>query len=603
MSIRFGQELLLLINKLLQYIFKREPWFPFFMLSRYTFAFEKSLLLILNLSFMKNILSLVVLILFCSCKNDSRKKADLIVYNANIYTMDGYSKTPNQSMAIKDGKILTILTNDDMLRYYKADTMVNMQGKFIYPGLIDAHSHFYGLGQSLVTVDLRGLKSEEDMIQKVKNFYSVENTSAKNQPTSIIGRGWDQNLWTSKKFPTNAKLNFLFPDVPVCLTRIDGHAALVNQKALDLAGINENSTISGGEFIKENGKLTGVLIDNAVDLVTAKLPKPSKDERKAAILKAQDICFKYGLTTVCDAGIDKDLIDLYNEMHQSDELKIRIYAMANPTQPTLNWLLRNGELKTEKLHVNSVKYYMDGAMGSRGACLIEDYADKPGHKGFLLNPIDSLKILAIKIRDKNLQLNVHCIGDSANRITLQIMAEILDVRYESRWRIEHMQLITKKEFGILEKYHIIPSMQPTHATSDAPWVTERLGKERMKYAYALQTCLQKSGTIALGTDFPVEEVNPMYTFYTAITRKHPLTNLSFNLVLDEKLSRYQALQGMTIWAAYAQFEEKEKGSLEIGKYADFIVFDKDLFTVKGDEIPGMIPQQVYVNGKLVAGKR
>ncbi len=557
----------------------------------------RNLFLYLSLSFV-----------FMAC-TDTKKEVDMLILGPTIYSMDKDS-TIYTAMAIDSGKIVELGTEKDLLKKYKSKNPIQLTGKFIYPGLIDAHSHFYGLGESMVTVDLRGVKSEEEMMKKVQDFYSVEKpTSSKTRPTSIQGRGWDQNLWLSKKFPTNDKLNELFPDVPVCLKRIDGHAALVNQKALDIANITETSTISGGEFIKENGKLTGVLIDNAVDLITAKLPKPSKEEQKQAILKAEKICLDYGLTTVCDAGIDKDLIDLYNEMHKSGELKIRIYAMANPTQPTLNWLLQNGPLKTDRLHVRSVKYYMDGAMGSRGACLLEDYSDQPGHKGFLLNSIDSLKALAIKIRDKKLQLNVHCIGDSANRITLKIMAEVLENDSASRWRIEHMQLITEKDLAYLEKYHIIPSMQPTHATSDFPWVGERIGADRFTWAYAFNTCLQRSGIIALGTDFPVEEVNPLATFLAAIIqRTYPylgpkgMNNSSVLPIKNESLTRYQAMQGMTIWAAYAQFEENEKGSLEKGKLADFIVMDYDLMKLPEPEIPKMRPFQVYINGLLVAGK-
>jgi predicted amidohydrolase YtcJ len=539
--------------------------------------------------------------LLISCK-ENKQKVDLIVYDATIYSMDNDSSTYS-SMAIKDGRILD-LGNDEVLKKYSAQTEIKLTGKFIYPGLIDAHSHFYGLGQSMVTVDLRGVKSEKEMNLKVKEFYSVETpNSSRIKPTSVQGRGWDQNLWDSKKFPTNIELNKLFPDVPVCLKRIDGHAALVNQKALDIAGINESSAIIGGEFIKENGRLTGVLIDNAVDLVTAKLPDLSKEEKKQAILKAEKECFKYGLTTVCDAGVDKDLIDLYNEMQNKGELQIRIYAMANPTQPTLNWLLETGPLKTDRLHVTSVKYYMDGAMGSRGACLLEDYSDQPGHRGFLLNPIDSLRVLAKVLKENKLQLNVHCIGDSTNRVTLQIMAEVLGNDSTSRWRIEHLQLISETDLKYLQKLKIIPSMQPTHATSDAPWVTERIGKERMKYAYALKTCLERSGTIALGTDFPVEEVNPFYTIFSAITRRNHNHKDLYDIIYEEKLSRYQTLQGMTIWAAYSQFEEKEKGSLERGKLADFIITDRDIFKVNENIIPEILPLAVYLNGKLVAGKQ
>lgn len=543
-----------------------------------------------------------------SCSN-KKQKVDLIIYDATIYAIDKDSSRFT-AMTVSDGKIVD-LGRDDLLKKYSGEVELKLTGKFIYPGLIDAHSHFYGLGQSMVNVDLRGVESEEEMNLKVKEFYSVETPSTStNQLTSVQGRGWDQNLWDSKKFPTNTELNKLFPDVPVCLKRIDGHAALVNQKALDLAGIDENSKIIGGEFIKENGKLTGVLIDNAVDLVTAKLPEPSKQEKKQALLKAEKECLQYGLTTVCDAGIDKDLIELYDEMHKSGELQIRIYAMANPTQPTLGWLLKNGPLKTERLHVTSVKYYMDGAMGSRGACLLEDYSDQPGHKGFLLNPIDSLRALAKILKENKFQLNVHCIGDSANRITLKIMAEVLDTDTSSRWRIEHMQLITEMEFKYLEKYHIIPSMQPTHATSDFPWVVERIGNDRFTYAYAFNSCMQKAGMIALGTDFPVEEVNPFKTFLAAIIQRTYLVKVDENannsVILpfkNEALTRYQTLQGMTIWAAYAQFEENEKGSLEKGKWADFIVMDVDLMKIPEDSIVKLLPSSVYLNGRLVAGKQ
>jgi len=516
------------------------------------------------------------------------------------------------AMAISDGRIVDV-GNEEILKKYSGEIELKLTGKFIYPGLIDAHSHFYGLGESMVTVDLRGIESEEDMNSKVREFYSVETpSSSTKKSTSVQGRGWDQNLWESKKFPTNVELNKMFPDIPVCLKRIDGHAALVNQKALDMAGIDENSKISGGEFIKENGKLTGVLIDNAVDLVTAKLPEPTKEEKKHAILKAEKECLKYGLTTVCDAGIDKVLIDLYDEMHKSGELQIRIYAMANPTQPTLNWLLENGPFKTDRLHVTSVKYYMDGAMGSRGACLLEDYSDQPGHRGFLLNSIDSLRGLAKILKENNLQLNVHCIGDSTNRVTLKIMAEVLGDDSTSRWRIEHMQLISELDLKYLEQLKIIPSMQPTHASSDFPWVLERIGNDRFRLAYAFKTCLLRSGTIALGTDFPVEEINPFKTYFAAITERGFLEDsedLAYGnvkvqtakkKVKPEHLTPYETLRGMTIWAAYAQFEENEKGSLEKNKFADFIVMDQDIFTSTKEDLDKLIPFYVYINGKLVA---
>lgn len=530
-----------------------------------------------------------------------KQTVDLIITGATIYTMDKDSSVFT-SMAIHNGRIVGIGSTSEIRRKFKSENEEDYTNKFIYPGLIDAHSHFYGLSQSMVTVDLRGAKSEDEMIQRVVRFNSPENVANGSSATSIMGRGWDQNLWETKEFPNNQKLNELYPHIPVCLTRIDGHAALVNQKALELAGINEQTRISGGDLIKKEGKLTGVLIDNAVDLVTSRLPKPSNDEIKEALKMAETECLKFGLTTVSDAGIDKHLIDIYHEMHQSGELRIRIYAMANPTNPTLSWLIRNGIFKSERLHVRSVKYYMDGAMGSRGACLLEDYSDQPGNRGFLLNNADSLLALARMIKSKGLQMNVHCIGDSANRITLNTMAAVLDGDSTSRWRIEHMQLIHENDLGTVRKYKIIPSMQPTHATSDAAWVDERLGFSRLKMAYALATCMRASGKIALGTDFPVEEINPFYTYFAAIYRKHPVSGESFDWLQGEGLTPYETLQGMTIWAAYAQFEEHEKGSLEVGKFADFIVMNEDLMNGRFEKMERIMPIKVFLNGKLVAGK-
>jgi len=538
---------------------------------------------------------LTIAAVFFSC-GGKKTEVDTLIFNATIYTIDS-TMSIQQAMVLDKGKIVELGTRDELTRKYQAKHKVDLQGKFVYPGLIDPHSHFYGLGQSLVTVDLRNSISENDMIEKVKDFYSPEKPDQAKY-SSVQGRGWDQNLWQDKKFPTNKVLNKLFPDIPVFLVRIDGHAALVNQKALDMASINEKTIISGGEIIKENGVPTGVLIDNAVDLVSRILPSSTIEEQKQSLLKAEAECLKWGLTSVSDAGLEKETIELYKEMHEKGELKIRIYAMANHQPGTLGWLLKEGPVHTEKLHVQSVKYYMDGAMGSRGACLLEHYADQPGHKGFLLSNPDSLKQLAQLLFDKNIQLNVHCIGDSANRVVLKIMAGILGDDVSKRWRIEHMQLIHPSDLEIVSKCKIIPSMQPTHATSDAPWVKDRIG-ERVKYAYALRSCLKSAGLIALGTDFPVEHVNPFYTLHTAVKRTTP-EGTGFPWLKEEALTMEETIKGMTIWAAYAQFEENEKGSLEPGKFADFIVLNEDIFKTNKD-LSALVPSYVYLDGKLVAG--
>jgi len=534
---------------------------------------------------------LIALPLLWSCRTEKKINVDLLVLDAKVYTMNGDSVVAS-GIAIDDGRIVDVGLSTRISAMYTGKEMLRLKGKFIYPGFIDPHSHFYGLGQSLMSADLRGSATKGEMTERVQDFAAGKKLSV------IYGRGWDQNLWHPAEFPTNERLNELFPDVPVFLSRVDGHAALVNQAALDLAGITASTKMSGGEVIVQNGKPTGVLIDNAVDLVTRRLPQPTREEKAAMLEKAQQHCFEHGLTTVSDAGVDKDLIDLYNELQNEGRLKIRIYAMANPTSPTVDWLLQNGVLKTDLLHVRSVKFYMDGAMGSRGACLLQEYSDQPGHHGFLLNSPDSLRSLAIKLHEKQLQLNVHCIGDSANRVALEIMSQVAGADSSTRWRIEHVQLIGEKDLHHFAR-GFIPSMQPTHATSDADWVDERLGNDRLRYAYALRTLRETAGMIALGTDFPVEDVNPFYTFYAAVTRKHPVTGKTYDWLQAQKLSRYDALKGMTIWAAYAQFEENEKGSMEIGKWADFVVLDKDLMTVPDEEIPQMKPSMVFVAGKLI----
>lgn len=528
----------------------------------------------------------------CLACSVPKKDVDLLVMNGHIYTLTSDSSQA-EAMVISEGKVVATGTTVALKRQYAPKEILDLKGAYAYPGWIDPHAHFYGLGQSLFNADLRGVTSEEDMLQRLQEFTRGKSLSV------VYGRGWDQNLWPDKQFPTKEKLDALYPDVPVLLSRVDGHAALVNQKALDMAGIHSFIDVHGGSIEVNDGKLTGILIDNAVDLVASQLPKPTREEQTEMLLAAQQRCFEYGLTSVSDAGVEKEIIDLYNALQQEGKLKIRIYAMANPTAPTLPWLLQNGPLHTDRLHVQSVKYYMDGAMGSRGACLLSDYSDKPGHKGFLLNWVDSLRTLAQQLYTKKIQLNVHCIGDSANRVTLQIMKQVLGKDSTARWRIEHVQLLSPVDMDYFRGGAIIGSMQPTHATSDAEWVDERLGADRLPYAYALRSVLEAGGRIALGTDFPVEEVNPLYTFYAATERKHPLTGYTAAWLQPQALTRLQTLKGMTIWAAYAQFEENEKGSLEPGKWADFVVYEEDLMKMPAGNIPGLKPRTTYIGGEKV----
>ncbi|MDZ7613215.1 MAG: amidohydrolase family protein [Flavobacteriaceae bacterium] len=412
-----------------------------------------------------------------------------------------------------------------------------------------------------------------------------------------MGRGWDQNDWEQKVFPTKDTLDLLFPNTAVILKRIDGHAFLVNQKTLDLAGIDGNTKIAGGEIIKKEGKITGVLIDNAMDLVYRVFPEEDKKKSIQALLDAQKTCFSLGLTTVDDAGLDKRAIDLIDSLQQINLLKIRIYAMVSATEANLDFYLKNGILKTEKLHVRSFKVFADGALGSRGAALKEPYSDRHGHYGAMVTDPIVLKNIAKRIAESDFQMNTHAIGDSANAYLLKTYTEVLSGKTDRRWRMEHAQVISPLDFEMYKL--VIPSVQPTHATSDMYWAEDRLGPDRIKGAYAYKKLLETNGIVALGTDFPVEQVNPMLTFYAAVSRQDLKGYPKSGFHMENALSREETLKGMTIWAAYANFEELEKGSIEKGKMSDFIILDRDIMQVDISSIPECKVLSTYVNGEKV----
>ena len=400
----------------------------------------------------------------------------------------------------------------------------------------------------------------------------------------LIGYGWDQNDWVIKDFPTNEKLNELFPDRPVLLTRIDGHAAIANQKALNEAGLKPGHSITGGEVEVKNGKLTGILIDNAVDLVSSKIPASSKEHFKQALLDAQKNCFAVGLTTIDDCGLSYEEVDEIKALQDNGELKMRLYVMLSDDKSNFDYLEKKGIIKTDRLNVRSFKVYADGALGSRGACLLQPYSDKPGHYGFLLSKPEHFDSVANWISQKGFQMCTHAIGDSGNRTMLNIYAKYLKGKNDLRWRIEHAQVVNQNDFILFGKNSIIPSVQPTHATSDMYWAGDRLGNERVKGAYAYKQLLQQNGWIPLGTDFPVEDISPFKTFYAAVVRKDAKGWPDAGYQMENALTREEALRGMTIWAAKSNFEEKEKGSLETGKFADFIILDKDMMKANENEL-------------------
>ena len=539
---------------------------------------------------MRKKLLFLLLIFLTSCS----EKVDLIVHNATIYSVDPYN-TKYSSLAVKDGKFKYV-GGDEILSNFSSQNIINAQGLPIYPGFIDSHAHFYDLGYYLNQVDLKNTQSIEEVIDRVVEF------DAENNPNFILGRGWDQNDWNNKTFPTNTLLNEIFPDKPVVLRRIDGHAYLVNDSALKLAGINNLTKVEGGEIVKIGNKLTGVLIDNSMRLVDNIIPEPSKEESIQALLSAQDLAFKYGLTTISDAGLTKEQIYLIDELQKDGALKIKIYAMIENDPSSLEHFLELGPYKTDRLNVRSVKVYVDGALGSRGALLIDDYSDRKGFKGIIRTPIDSIYKLALKLSGTKFQMNTHAIGDKANRVVLNAYRDALFDFRDPRWRIEHAQVIAKEDFELFNP-KIIPSVQPTHATSDMYWLNDRIGENRAKYSYAYKELLNKSKIIAFGTDFPVEDINPIMTFYSAVARKDINGFPDEGFQMENSISRVDALYAMTSFGAYANFEEDEKGSIEVGKDADFIILDNDLITSSEIRIPFTNTVATFVNGELVFNRR
>ena len=512
-------------------------------------------------------------------------------------------------MAIKNGKILDLGNNEDILKNYSATESSDVKGKVVVPGIIDAHCHFVGYGLGLSQVNLISTSSFNEVLSRVvsfsnKNKVALDDTSPQTKETKnsdngwIIGRGWDQNDWVEKKYPSNKELDSLFPNRPVLLTRVDGHAALVNSYALKMAGITAETKISGGEFIKSGNRLTGVLIDRAVDFVTAVIPPVNEEEMMQALLSAQDNCLAVGLTTVDDAGIMKSDVDLIDALQKSGKLKMRVYAMLRDSLANYDYFLKSGPLKTERLNVRSFKFYADGALGSRGACLFKDYSDKPGWKGFLLTPRTHFEKYAEILDKEGFQMNTHCIGDSAVNMVIGIYERYCNEKNNHRWRIEHSQIINDGDFKRFS-LDIIPSVQPTHATSDMYWAGTRLGKERLENSYAHKKLLKESGILALGTDFPVEDISPFKTFYAAVARKDKKGLPANGFQIENALSREETLRGITIWAAYSNFEEHEKGSLEKGKLADFIVLDKDLMTCDINDVLKIKVLSTYINGEKV----
>lgn len=537
----------------------------------------------------KNIFYILLFTVLINNLGCTKKDADLVVINAKIYTADDNNSIA-KSIAINKGKILEV-SDKNLNDKYKTNEILDAKDKAMLPGLIDSHCHFYNLGLDQQVVDLRGTNSFDEIIDRLK-IYDLKNDS-----DVILGRGWDQNDWETKKFPINTLLNENFSNKLVVLERIDGHAYIVNDNALNLAGIDENTLVKGGLVLLKDNKPTGVLIDAPMSMVDQVLPEKTIDEKVKALKKAEEISFSYGLTTVDDAGLNSGIINIIDSLHKINELKIKIYAMVSVSKKNIQEFKKSGKIKTPRLNVRSFKVYGDGALGSRGAALKKPYCDDPHNYGFLRTDLKDLKYYANEIAAMGFQMNTHAIGDSTVSVLLKEYQKVLSDIKDPRWRIEHSQVVDLDEFDLYND-KILPSVQPTHATSDMYWAYDRLGK-RIEGAYAFKDLLSSSKRIALGTDFPVEKVNPFHTFYSSIERKDLNGYPENGFQVENALTREETLKGMTIWGAYFNFEEKEKGSIEKGKYADFVLIDQNIMEINPDKIPHTKVLKTFVNGELV----
>lgn len=550
---------------------------------------------------LKHLMSIVLIVASCTV-TASTKYTNLKGYTLNL---QGELETFSVFIVEKD-KIIAIGESAKLL---SADNVVDLQGRTVLPGLIDAHGHILGLGASLLEVNLRGSQSEDEAAQRVLSFVSRHKPSVEGDNENwIIGRGWNQVLWPSKDFPNKASLDNLLPDAPVWLTRVDRHAGWGNSKALALAGIDANTmSPSGGEIVKdESGEPTGVLIDNAEYLVTKIIPKPNKVQLVEQLQASMYHLVSLGITSAHDAGISQAVRDIYIEKAETNALNVRIYAMLAATDPNIQSMLAEGHYADEQgfLSIRSVKAYGDGALGSRGAALLSPYSDDKDSVGLLVTAQETLPPLFNKVIGANFQLNFHAIGDRANRIALQQFARTFKnfPENQNRHRIEHAQVVAVEDIPLFKQYGIIPSMQPTHATSDMNMAEDRIGKARLKGAYAWHTFIKQGSRIAFGSDFPVELANPFHGLHAAITRQNAMKEPQQGWVPSEKITRVQALKGFTIDAAYAGFQEDMIGSLLTGNKADFIVIDRDYFTVQESDIRDTQVLQTFVNGVQVYSK-
>lgn len=540
---------------------------------------------------MKKYLVLLVvstIILFSGCYKG--KAVDLVIYNAAIHTMDDANHVYD-AIAIKDGKVVEAGPERQIRNKYAAEEEINAAGKDIYPGFTDAHGHLFSYADQLLSANLVGAKSFDEVLVRLEKYQQKKHRSF------IIGRGWDQSLWEDKAFPTNEKLSQLFPNTPVCLIRIDGHALIANDALLKRAKIDSSTKIDGGIIHLKKGKCTGFLVDNAMNPIYKLLPAFPEKEVMNAIEEIQAELLQYGITGVHEAGIQFKQIGLFQKMIAQKKLVLNIYAMLMPTKENKAFALKNGIYNHKNLLIRSFKVMGDGALGSRGAFLKKEYADQHNHFGVLTTPLTEIKSIADFCQKTGYQMNTHAIGDSTNALLLSIYKSIYTVNKDHRWRIEHAQIVDAKDLHFFGDYAVFPSVQPTHAVSDQRWAEQRLGKNRIKNAYAYKSLLNQFGMLAIGTDFPIELTDPFLTIHAAVQRKNSEDFPSGGFYSPERISLDECIKGMTIWAAFAAFQEKQLGSLEKGKDATFAIFENKITSTS--EYKPNFSLATYIKGKKV----
>ena len=540
---------------------------------------------------MKKYLHLSLILLIVLCSSFKKKTADLIVKNATIYTINEQFVKAS-ILVVSNGKFIAVGGNE-LLKKYQSNEIIDAKGQFVYPGFIDAHCHFTGYALDQYKLNLYGTSSFKEMLEKITAYSKTNNRQW------IEGRMWSETNWKNVAEITKKELDILFPNQPVFLLRIDAHAALVNQKALDIAGITKDTKVEGGEIQLRNNELTGLLFDHAIDLVKPTIPKVDETTAIKYYQKTEQEFFENGITSFVDCMVENNWWRWLQKAYLDKKLSINSTLFLTNTKENTDGVLYQKFKQLSNCKVAGFKIFADGSLGSRGAYLLQEYADQHNHRGYLMTSISAIDSLSKKLIKTNYQLAVHAIGDGANHEVLTIFSKYLKTKNDRRWRIEHAQVVDSNDVHLFGDYSIIPSVQPTHAISDMAWATDRIGESRIKNAYAYNALLKQNNWMPLGTDFPVEEINPLNTFCAAVFRKNEAQQPINGFQFENALTRQDALRGMTIWAAKSVFKEKEIGSIEVGKQADFVMLSTDLMKADIEEIYQAKVESVFLNGKRV----